>query len=145
MGDNDSPDGDDQAVMNQRPPIAAAVIVSNGRVLLVRRRVKEGRLSWQFPGGKVEPGESVDEAAVRETCEEAGLAVRAIGSLGQRTHPDTGRMMFYVVCEVVGREAHVGDGDEIAEVAWCGRTAVTAYVPYPLYGPVQAYLDANLP
>jgi 8-oxo-dGTP diphosphatase len=144
MHDGDSPDGDDQAVMDQRPPVAAAIIVSNGRVLLVRRRVEEGRLSWQFPAGKVEPGESVGEAAVRETQEEAGLAVRAIRSLGERMHPDTGRMMFYVVCEVVDGEAHVADRDEIAEVAWCDRPTVTVYIPYPLYGPVQAYLDANI-
>src|SRR4051812_992249 len=35
--------------MNDRPPIAAAIIVDDGRVLLVRRRVEEGLLSWQFP------------------------------------------------------------------------------------------------
>jgi 8-oxo-dGTP diphosphatase len=64
--------------------VAAAVIVDDGRVLLVRRRVEEGRLSWQFPAGKVEPGESGAEAAVRETLEEAGLAVRVVGRLGER-------------------------------------------------------------
>lgn len=50
----DAPDG--QAV-------AAAVVVSNGRVLLVRRQIAEGELSWQFPAGKVEPGESDRQAA----------------------------------------------------------------------------------
>lgn len=38
-----------------RPAIAAAVVVHEGRVLMVRRRVSEGRLSWQFPAGEVEP------------------------------------------------------------------------------------------
>lgn len=48
-----------------RPAIAAAVVVHEGRVLIVRRRVSEGRLSWQFPAGAVEPGEAREEAAVR--------------------------------------------------------------------------------
>jgi 8-oxo-dGTP diphosphatase len=145
MHDSNVLDGDDQAAMDlQHPLVAAAVIVSNGRVLLVRRRVEEGRLSWQFPAGKVEPGESDREAAVRETREEAGLAVRAVSSLGNRVHPDTGRRMFYVACEILAGKAHVADNDEIAEVAWCDRTVLRAYVPYPLYGPVQAFLDDNL-
>jgi hypothetical protein len=53
--------------------IAAAVIVRDGRVLLVRRRVAEGSLSWQFPAGKIEPGETAQEAAVREAREEAAV------------------------------------------------------------------------
>lgn len=71
----------------ERPAIAAAVIVNDGQVLLVRRRVSEGALSWQFPAGEVEAGESGAEAAVRETQEETGLTVRPAGSLGERVHP----------------------------------------------------------
>jgi 8-oxo-dGTP diphosphatase len=107
--------------------------------------VTEGRLSWQFPAGKVEPGEFAGSAAVRETLEEAGVVVRAVRDLGQRVHPDTGRTMIYIACEVVGGTAHVADEDEIAEVSWCDRPAIATHIPYPLYGPVQRYLDDNLP
>ena len=127
-----------------RPPIAAAIIVHDGRVLMVRRKVAEGELSWQFPAGEVEPGESADDAAVRETSEETGLTVRASELLGQRIHPSTGRTMLYVACQVVSGTARVADPDELAEVAWCDRAALTAYVPQPLYEPVQQYLDAAL-
>jgi 8-oxo-dGTP diphosphatase len=126
------------------PPIAAAVIVNDGRVLLVRRRVEEGRLSWQFPAGKVEPGESGDTAAVREALEETGVVVRALGRLGERVHPDTGRTMLYFACEVFEGAASVADVREIAEVAWCDRAMLAAFVPYPLYGPVQEYLGDKL-
>jgi 8-oxo-dGTP pyrophosphatase MutT (NUDIX family) len=55
--------------------IAAAVVVSRGRLRSVRRRIGEGALSWQLPAGKVEPGEMPDVAAVGETAEEAGVEV----------------------------------------------------------------------
>lgn len=129
---------------DERPPIAAAVVVLDGQVLLVRRRVEEGRLSWQFPAGKLEFGESGDDAAVRETFEETGVIVGAISRLGARVHPDTGRTMLYVACEVIGGAAAIGDASEIAEVAWCDRATLAAYVPYPIYGPVQEYLDDKL-
>jgi len=123
-----------------RPGIAAAVVVSGGRVLLVRRRVSEGQLSWQFPAGEIEAGESEGEAAVRETREETGLAVRVVRGLGGRVHPKTRRRMAYLACEVVAGEAYVADREELAEVVWCGLGEIPEYVPYGLYGPVQEYL-----
>ena len=44
----------------------------------------------------------------------------------------------------MGGTAHVASTDEVAEVAWCDRITLSAYVPYPIYGPVQGYLDGNL-
>ncbi|CAM5605810.1 RNA pyrophosphohydrolase [Streptomyces avidinii] len=126
----------------QRQPIAAAVVVHKGRVLLVRRRVAEGRLSWQFPAGKVEAGETGQAAAVRETKEETGLDVTAVTLLGERVHPVTGRLMSYTACAVVGGTAHVADADEIAEVAWATLAEIPRYVPYGLFEPVQQHLDA---
>src|SRR5947209_20533489 len=104
--------------MNELAPVAAAIIVDNGRVLMVRRRIQEGALSWQFPAGQVESGESDIEAAVREAREEVGLRVAPIDRLGERTHPATGRRMVYVACRVVEGTAYVADGEELAEVEW---------------------------
>lgn len=125
-------------------PVAAAVIVSAGRVLLIRRRVPEGDLTWQFPAGEIEPGESPGEAAVRETAEETGLRVRAASRLGDRIHPQTGRTIHYVACEVIDGVAHAADLDEVAEVTWCDRAALAAVVSHPFHGPVQKHLDDSL-
>lgn len=129
---------------DERPAVAAAVIVDDGQVLLIRRAVSEGELLWQFPAGVVEPGESGEEAAVRETQEETGLEVAAVKTLGERTHPATGRRMIYVVCEVVSGTAHVAAAEELSEVKWCSRNEVAERVPWPFFGPVQEYLDVTL-
>jgi 8-oxo-dGTP diphosphatase len=133
-----------EVTADERPTIAAAIIVENGQVLMVRRRAKEGQLSWQFPAGEVEPGESDEQAAVRETREEVGLTVAAVERLGDRVHPATGRTMAYVACKVLEGSPYVADEEELAEVEWCDRAKLTDYVPYPFFGPVQSYFDAHL-
>lgn len=129
---------------DERPGIAAAIVVHEGRVLMVRRRISEGQLSWQFPAGEIEPGETCEDAAVRETKEETGLDVAAVKLLGERVHPKTGRLMSYTACEVVGGTAYVADADELAELAWVSLTDIPDYVPYGLFEPVQEYLDVVL-
>jgi 8-oxo-dGTP diphosphatase len=128
-----------------KPGISAAIIVSEGRVLMVRRRVGEGELLWQFPAGQIEDGEGAQEAAVRETVEETGLVVAATKLLGERVHPKTGRLMSYTACQPLQGEARVADDEELDAVAWVAHSEIADYVPYGLYGPVQEYLDEVLP
>lgn len=127
-----------------KPGISAAIITSGDRVLMVRRKVKEGELSWQFPAGGIEDGETPEEAAVRETLEETGLKVEATRLIGQRVHPKTQREMSYTACSVVDGEAHVADADELDAVAWVSLAEIPELVPYGLFEPVQEYLEATL-
>ncbi len=55
--------------------VAAAVIIDDGKVLLASRPADKPPAGWEFPGGKLEPGESVADAAVRELMEELALEV----------------------------------------------------------------------
>ncbi|WP_367132236.1 MULTISPECIES: NUDIX hydrolase [Streptomyces] len=128
----------------EQPAIAAAIVVHDGGVLMVQRRVKEGELLWQFPAGKVEAGESPEEAAAREALEETGVTVKPTVLLGERTHPKTGRRMAYVACALVSGEAHVADTEELSDLAWARLADIPSYVPYGLFEPVQAYLDSTL-
>ncbi|MEU8134598.1 NUDIX hydrolase [Streptodolium elevatio] len=133
-----------QTSVDARPGISAAIIVKDDHVLLIRRKVKEGTLSWQFPAGQVEPGETPEETAVRETHEEVGLTVTAAKLLGERVHPATGRTMYYVACDYGSGDAYVADDDEIAEVAWVSNAGVKQYIPLGVFEPVQTYLDSVL-
>lgn len=130
----------------EKPGISAAIIVKDGAVLMVRRRVGEGDLLWQFPAGQIEEGEAAEDAAVRETVEETGLVVTALRQIGYlKSHPKSGREMFYTACEPVQGEARVADDEELDAVAWVSRSEIKEYVPYGLFGPVQEYLDEVLP
>lgn len=51
------------------------VVVHDGRLLLVRRATEPGKGRWTVPGGRVEVGETLHEAVVREVAEEAGIPV----------------------------------------------------------------------
>ncbi|WP_435285201.1 NUDIX hydrolase [Streptomyces bacillaris] len=128
-----------------QPPVATAIIVDGGKVLMIRRRQREGKLLWAFPGGGIEAGETPEQAAVRETAEEVGLEVKAVRVLGDRVHPQTGVPMTYVACELISGDAVVGDAEEIAAVAWIGHGEIPEYVPWGLFEPVQEYLDETLP
>jgi 8-oxo-dGTP diphosphatase len=68
-------------------PIAVAIVEHDSKYLLQQRssgQVLAGK--WEFPGGKVEPGETPEQAAVRETLEETGLTVRAERTLLEIRH-----------------------------------------------------------
>lgn len=59
--------------------VAAVIWNANGEVLLIRRRKAPRRGEWSLPGGKVEFGESLVEAVLREVKEETGLEVEILG------------------------------------------------------------------
>src|SRR5438270_9288398 len=63
------------AYFNPKPVAAAIPVGPDGRVILLRRGFDPGRGLWTFPGGFVDLGESVEEAAQREAAEELGITV----------------------------------------------------------------------
>ncbi|MFF3432195.1 NUDIX hydrolase [Streptomyces sp. NPDC002602] len=59
--------------------VAAAVVTDTGRVLLLRRKADDYMGGhWEIPSGKVDPGETILDAASRETGEETGLTVSSV-------------------------------------------------------------------
>ncbi len=90
-------------------PVALAFSRDNGRVLLVRRAKHPLQGFWAPPAGYVEIDESVEDAAVRETREETGLAVELEGLRGVYSAPGLGILVVAYDARVVGGEPIPGD------------------------------------
>lgn len=121
------------------PTVAMAIVTSEQGVLLAARR--DGKPAWTFPGGGIEAGESISDAAVREVKEETGLSVTAGRVLGERVHPKTGKCLAYVAAQPVnGLEVHVGDPEEHSEVRWVPWVEAQELLP-GVFEPVAAHLD----
>ena len=64
-------------LMEKRPKVVVAgLVVNDGKVLLARELVEDGKEYWVVPGGKVEFGETLEEALTREMWEETSLHVK---------------------------------------------------------------------
>lgn len=96
---------------------ALAVVLREGCLLLIERGFEPHLSHWSLPGGVIDDGESVGEAAVRETLEETGLVVEVVRELGVVTGPLTGRGHGVYLCSVVGGELRACP-PEVTDVRW---------------------------
>jgi ADP-ribose pyrophosphatase YjhB (NUDIX family) len=76
------------AYYNPKPVAAAIPATADGRIILLRRGFEPGRGLWTFPGGFVDLGESVEEAARRETREELEIDVELGPVVGVYSRPE---------------------------------------------------------
>lgn len=93
------------------PKVAAGTIVrlADERVLLLRRAIEPGHGKWVFPGGYVDRGEVVEEAAVREAREEAGLQVKLDGLVGIYSYDRRTPIVIVFSAHVVSGEVAIDD------------------------------------
>lgn len=126
--------------------VAVALIGADGRVLMQRRRLgrAHGGL-WEFPGGKIEPGETAEGAAAREIAEELGLVIRAeslrpVGFASEPAPRDDGQrapLILLFRCADWAGEPLCLDAEEIA---WVAPEALAALAMPPLDYPLARAL-----
>ena len=104
-----------------RPEISVgAVVVRDDCLLVIRRGHGPGAGEWSVPGGRVEAGETLHEAVVREMWEETGLEVVVERFLGwvERLGDDHHFVILDFVVGLLDAEATAVAGDDAAEAAW---------------------------
>lgn len=113
---------------NAAPPQLAvgAICVRDGRLLLVRRGRGANVGRWAPPGGRVEPGESVAAAVVRELWEETGLRGRVTGLCGRVERRLDGHHYAILNHWVEAPTGSAVAGDDAAAVTWCDRADLDA-------------------
>jgi 8-oxo-dGTP diphosphatase len=107
---------------------AGGVVVRDGLVALVHRpRYND----WTLPKGKLDNGESFEEAALREVEEETGLRARLLRELPSVSYEVRGRpkVVRYWLMEVESDEGFVAN-DEVDEVRWVEPAAARALLTY---------------
>lgn len=121
--------------------IALGLVHQGKNILMVRRRHKEGKLSWQFPTGIIKPLQEPDQRIVEEVLKETGVSVKIVSKFGERISPDTKAHMVYFECEYLVGELHNGEPEENAEVAWVPADKVETYVTSNLWDGVIERLN----
>jgi 8-oxo-dGTP diphosphatase len=121
---------------------ACALIDADGRVLLAKRppgRPLAGL--WEFPGGKVEPGETPEGALIRELDEELAIRVAAAClaplTFASHAYPEFHLLMPLYVCRQWEGEVHAQLGQELA---WVRANRLEDYPMPPADAPLKAAL-----
>ena len=92
------------------PKVAVGTIIAHdGGIVLVKRAIEPAYGKWVFPGGFVDRGERVEEAAIRETREESCLDVKISRLLNIYSYTDHPVIIIVYVGEIIGGQAAAGD------------------------------------
>ncbi len=126
--------------------VAGLVVDDDDRVLITRRRPEQPLGGyWEFPGGKLEPGEAPVAALVRELREEIGATVEVgpIWDVLHHAYPAFDLLMLVYRCRLVAGE--VAQAIDVADLAWCRPLAIRGYDVLPADAPLVERLITEGP
>jgi len=95
--------------------VAGTVFTLNGGIVLLKRGVEPSIGKWVFPSGYVDRGESVQDAAIRETKEESQLDVKLGALLNVYSYPRSPNVIVVYTANIVGGELTAADESTEAE------------------------------
>lgn len=94
--------------------VVAAVIIKDGKVFATQRGYGQWKDWWEFPGGKIEPGECPQEALVREIREELDAEIEVGGLLEtvEWDYPDFHLTMHCFICRLLSDSLHLNEHED---------------------------------
>src|ERR1700722_15399567 len=102
---------------NPKPVAAAIPLDDEDRVILLRRGFDPGQGRWTFPGGFVDLGESVPDAAVRETSEELGIAIELGRLVGVYSRAEERVVLIVFLARALGQPHTAPEATEVRSFA----------------------------
>jgi 8-oxo-dGTP diphosphatase len=126
--------------------LVVAALITNDRqeVLLAQRRADQDLAGlWEFPGGKVEPGEAPEAALARELMEELGVEARVGRIWDVLFHRYPAYDVYMLVYRVTLAADAVPRPVEVADVRWVARAELAGYAILPADAPLVARLMAG--
>lgn len=123
--------------------VVAAIIIDNKKVFATQRGYGEFKDGWEFPGGKIEPGESPEDAIVREIKEELDVEVEVIELLDtvEYDYPKFHLSMDCFICKVKSGDLVLKEHEA---AAWLTKNILYSVDWLPadrgLIGKIEAYL-----
>jgi ADP-ribose pyrophosphatase YjhB (NUDIX family) len=106
-----------RALWSPEPVAAAIPRDAGGRIWLLRRTLHEGAGLWTFPGGYVELGETVQDAARRETREELAMEIELGGLVGVYSRADTRAVLIVFHARALGIGHETPEASEVRAFA----------------------------
>jgi 8-oxo-dGTP diphosphatase len=119
--------------------VGAIIKDSSGRLLLIKRGHAPQAGRWSLPGGRVEPGETDQQAVIREIREETGLDIRCDQLVGSVQRPSADAVLEIRDYAATVTGGTLGAGDDAADVRWVspaelGRLPLTTGLAETLAG-----------
>jgi ADP-ribose pyrophosphatase YjhB (NUDIX family) len=111
-------------------PCAGALIVRNGKVLLIRRSIEPFKGYWDIPGGFCELDEHPTQTAIREAREETGLQIELTGLLGLWLDDYAGSATLNIYYLARPLDRHPQAGDDADGVAWFAPRALPGRIAF---------------
>lgn len=123
--------------------VVAAIIERDGQILLAQRPLSADQPGlWEFPGGKIEPGESQPQALIRELQEELGIEARPAGYVASQRQEVSGRIIHLHAWHVPAYRG-VLTAKEHSALAWVSPLEALSYPLAPADIPLLAAFRAS--
>lgn len=133
--------------MKQKTTTIALGVIRNKakKVLIVLRKQKESgtnkvKLTWVYPGGTVENGETKESTVEREVFEESGYKVSAGKVISEKRHPEFPVYIYYIECSLSSPKGNDKMREDIQEIKWVSSKDIPNYFTTNIDQKVAKYL-----